>query len=86
MVLVLILKLHIIENQKNALKCSLLNIYFSTPSTLDEGKSSLSGETIHINWRASLSMANILIGVKNVLEEPNPSSPANVDANRLFLT
>ena len=52
---------------------------------MEEGKPEGTEGRYLINWRTSLAMANILIGVKNVLEEPNPASPANVDASKMFL-
>jgi len=54
-------------------------------STLDQGvQLPGTGTTQMITWRPSLSLLNILYGVKWLLETPNPSSPANVDASRMF--
>ena len=36
-------------------------------------------------WRPSLSVLNVLIGVKSVLEDPNTDSPANIAASKLYL-
>ena len=52
-------------------------------STLDEGKIPGSGNML-INWRPSLSIGNILVEVKSILEDPNPNSPATVDASKMF--
>jgi len=35
-------------------------------------------------WRPSLGLCSVLTGVMSVLQEPNPSSPANMTAARLF--
>ena len=52
-------------------------------STLDEGKIPGGGSNI-INWRPSLSLSNILTGVLYLMEVPNPGSPANVDASKMY--
>jgi len=54
-------------------------------STLDEGKPLPGGGSMMITWRPSLSLTNILIGVTHLLEDPNPYSPANVEASKMFL-
>ena len=54
-------------------------------STLDEKSSVHDNNAKENNWRPSLSMVNILVGIKSLLENPNPDSPANVDANRMYL-
>lgn len=54
-------------------------------STLDEKSSVHDNNAKETNWRPSLSMVNILVGIKSLLENPNPDSPANVDANRMYL-
>jgi len=54
-------------------------------STLDEGRPLPGSGSILITWRPSLSLANILIGVTHLLEDPNPYSPANVEASKMFL-
>ena len=53
-------------------------------STLDEGKSP-GGVSNIITWRPSLSLSNTLTGVLYLMEVPNPGSPANVDASKMYL-
>jgi len=54
-------------------------------STLHDGKLLPGSNESMINtWRPSLCLANILVGVVNLLEHPNPDSPANVDASKSF--
>ena len=55
-------------------------------SILDEGGKSLPGSgPALIKWRPSLSLINVLTAVKYLLVEPNPNSPANLDASKMFL-
>jgi len=54
-------------------------------SILDEKSSVHDDNSKENNWRPSLSMVNVLVGIKSLLENPNPDSPANVDANRMYL-
>ena len=65
------------------------NIYKSGKvclSLLDERKHLPPGsdDLIDACWRASLSIFSVLLGLKSVLEEPNISSPANIDASKMF--
>ena len=37
------------------------------------------------SWRPTISMWSVLLGVQNVLIDPNPDSPANVPAKNMFV-
>ncbi|KAJ3261299.1 E2 SUMO-conjugating protein ubc9 [Boothiomyces macroporosus] len=37
-----------------------------------------------LSWKPSISVKEILLGIQDLLEDPNPDSPANGPANKLF--
>ena len=54
-------------------------------SALDSGTSVINFGDIKNSWRPSLCIENVLVGIIQLLKEPNPDSPANIDANKMFL-
>ncbi|KAJ3276284.1 E2 SUMO-conjugating protein ubc9 [Terramyces sp. JEL0728] len=38
----------------------------------------------NISWKPSIAIKEILLGIQDLLEDPNPDSPANGTANKLF--
>ncbi len=36
-------------------------------------------------WRPAITIKQLLLGIQDLLDNPNPSSPANGEANHLYL-
>jgi len=53
------------------------------PNVFDTGHVCLS--IIGAEWAPSLTVKAILLGIQELLDTPNPDSPANLDANHMFL-
>ena len=54
-------------------------------STLDSDTSVTDSGDVRNFWRPSLCIENVLVGIIQLLKEPNPDSPANVDANKMYI-
>ncbi|KAI9143709.1 ubiquitin-conjugating enzyme/RWD-like protein [Paraphysoderma sedebokerense] len=54
------------------------------PNVYGDGKVCLSILNEWDSWKPSTNMKQILLGVQDLLNNPNPSSPANQTAERLF--
>ncbi|KAH9257641.1 hypothetical protein BASA81_004090 [Batrachochytrium salamandrivorans] len=62
--------------------------YFSPvlfhPNIFTNGQVCLSILDSHKDWAPSITMAQILLGLQDLLKTPNTLSPANVEASKLF--
>lgn len=38
------------------------------------------------DWRAAITVKQVLIGIQDLLDHPNPNSPAQADAYHLFIS
>jgi ubiquitin-conjugating enzyme E2 I len=54
------------------------------PNVYDDGKICLSIINDYQDWKPSINVKQILLGVQDLLDTPNPNSPANGPANKLF--
>lgn len=52
------------------------------PNVYDSGDVCL--DLLSTNWRPSITVGDVLAGLARLIEEPNPQSPANPAAARLF--
>ncbi|KAJ3157760.1 hypothetical protein HDU89_000138 [Geranomyces variabilis] len=50
------------------------------------GEDEMSGETAAERWNPTQSVESILLSIISLLNDPNPSSPANIDASVMFRT
>eukprot|EP00611_Tribonema_gayanum_P019388 TRINITY_DN334_c0_g1_i1.p1 TRINITY_DN334_c0_g1~~TRINITY_DN334_c0_g1_i1.p1 ORF type:complete len:125 (-),score=33.57 TRINITY_DN334_c0_g1_i1:526-900(-) len=55
------------------------------PNVFTDGAVCLSIINEEYGWRPSINMKQILLGIQSLLDSPNPDSPAQEDANWLFL-
>ena len=55
------------------------------PNVFDSGHVCLSILKEHEGWKPSLTVKQVLLGIQDLLTDPNPRSPANQQANHLFL-
>jgi ubiquitin-conjugating enzyme E2 I len=57
---------------------------FSIPTSTPSGTVCLSILSEDDGWRPSITVKQILLGVQDLLDSPNPASPAQSDAYMLF--
>lgn len=66
-------------------KCTFIPVIFH-PNVYPSGTVCLSIVNAHEDWKPSLTVKQVLLGIQSLLNEPNPNSPANGEANSLFRT
>ncbi|KAJ3227849.1 E2 SUMO-conjugating protein ubc9 [Chytriomyces hyalinus] len=54
------------------------------PNVYPDGKVCLSILNEGVDWKPSITITQILCGIQDLLNEPNPDSPANIQAQRQF--
>ncbi|KAE8658836.1 SUMO-conjugating enzyme UBC9 [Hibiscus syriacus] len=62
--------------------CKFPNGFFH-PNVYASGNVCLS--ILNAGWRPSITVKQILVGIQDFLDQPNPSSPANQDVCRLYV-
>ncbi|KAL8504898.1 hypothetical protein ACS0TY_016188 [Phlomoides rotata] len=58
---------------------------FFHPNVYTSGAICLSILSEYGDWRPSITVKQVLVGIQDLLDQPNPKSPAHHDANQLFV-
>ena len=66
-------------------KCKFTPALFH-PNVYPSGTVCLSILNEDEDWRAAITVKQVLIGIQDLLDNPNPNSPAQADAYHLFIS